>query len=92
MDKLALTGLALAVGGAVGVLMSELVGTAHAGRPGESTYLMAIGVSAPVKLVPMPEGNAGPPVQSPDRSRILVCRGGVFGFGALSVGYHCGAR
>lgn len=88
MDRLAMTGLALAVGGAVGVLAVETVGTAHASRPAERDYLVAIGVGAPVRLVPM--SAVAPHEVLGIRQRTLVCRGGVLGFGALSIGYRCG--
>jgi hypothetical protein len=90
MDKLALTGLALAVGGAVGIVAIETIGTAHASRPGERDYTLAIGVGAPIKLVPTTA--AGPLDVHGTRQRTLVCRGGVMGLGALSVGYRCGGN
>ena len=88
MDRLALTGLALAVGGAIGLLSLEMIGTAYAGRPAERDYLVAVGVAAPVKLVTMP--SSADRSAAAARNRVLVCRGGVLGFGALSVGYRCG--
>lgn len=91
MNRLAMTGLALAVGGAIGLLSLEMVGTAYAGRSADRDYLVAVGVAAPVKFVAMPAMAERTDVVT-GRSRVLVCRGGVLGFGALSVGYRCGTH
>lgn len=51
MDRLALTGLAVALAGALALLAGELIGTAHAGRPAERTYLMALSGGSSLQLV-----------------------------------------
>jgi hypothetical protein len=87
MDRLAMTGLALAVGGAAGILILETIGTAHAGRADGRDYVIAVGVASPVRLV----AQSGDPLafQRGLHYRTLVCRGGVLGVGSLSVGFRC---
>lgn len=88
MNGFALTGLALAVGGAIGILALETIGTAYASRPGDRDYLVAVGVAAPVKFISTP-GAAEASARDNARARVMVCRS-VLGLGALSVGYRCG--
>lgn len=90
MDRLALFGMALAAGGASGVLIAETIGTAHASRPAERDYTVAIGFGAPIKLVQTTAGT--PPGSGGAGQRTLVCRGGVLAFGVFSIGYRCGGN
>ena len=76
MDRLALTGLALATAGATGLLTVELIATAQAGRPQEQAYLAAFSSGSALRLLPR---NPAPavamqgPMANPIRARALVC-------------------
>lgn len=50
MDRLALTGLALAASGAIGLVAVELIGSAQASRPQNGTYVMAISSGSALHL------------------------------------------
>lgn len=89
MDRLALTGFTLMILGAIGILASELVGTAHAGRAGGGSYFAALSSGSSLRLMPLrsdigPEGAA-------QRTRVLACQRMV-DVGGVSVGLRCSAR
>jgi hypothetical protein len=50
MRRTALAGLALSIGGAIGIVTSELVGTAYAGRASERDYLIAISSGSSLEM------------------------------------------
>jgi hypothetical protein len=50
MRRIALAGLALSISGAIGIIASELIGTAYAGRPSERDYLLAISSGSSLRL------------------------------------------
>jgi hypothetical protein len=50
MRRTALAGLALSIGGAIGIITSELIGTAYADRPSDRDYLIAISSGSPLAL------------------------------------------
>lgn len=50
MRRTAVAGLALSIGGAIGIIASELIGTAYADRPSERDYLIAISSGSALKL------------------------------------------
>ncbi len=51
MDRLALSGLAVAIAGSLVLLAGDAVGTAHAGRSDERTYVMALSGGSSLHLI-----------------------------------------
>lgn len=101
MDRLALTGFALAAAGAIGLLAAELVGTAHAGRPGDTAYLVAVSSGSTLRLVPRSQrtllesgaatlvnnAHAAAAGERASHSRLACAR--VVDVSAVSLGFRC---
>lgn len=59
MDRIALTGLVLAIAGAGGIIAAETIGTAHAGRTTDKVFLVAVSNGSALRL--LPQRTATPP-------------------------------
>ena len=82
MRGIALAGLAMSVGGAIGILASELVATAHASRVAEREHLVVIATGPYVVLA----REAGVVTVPP--ARALVCAE-VFQISGVGLGLRC---
>lgn len=94
MERVALTGFTLTILGAMGILTSELVGTAFAGRDGAGSYIAALSTGPALRLVPaeavIQRTTAGTD-QPAHPGRQLQCQR-LLDAGAFSIGLHCRAQ
>lgn len=93
MERVALTGFTLTIMGAMGILASELVGTAFAGRDGSGYYIAALSNGAALRLIPtevVTQRAATAPDQPGHSLRLLQCQR-LIDAGAFQVGLHCRA-
>ena len=93
MRPTALAGLALSVCGAVGVLTTELIGTAYAGRSSGAAYVLAVSSGEGLRLWSdaIRIGSAQQAMDGSMRGRGMVCSK-VFRIAGVSVGYKCQRR
>ncbi len=91
MDRTALTGLALATAGAIGLLSAELIGTAHAGRNGDKTYLVAVSGGSGLLMMTRSRDSRQPPasaaVLEPGNRRLSCAR--MVDMADVAVGFRC---
>ena len=91
MDRIAITGLALAIAGAVGIIAAETIGTAHAGRTTDKVFLVAVSSGSALRL--MPQRSAAVPAMpaiSANERRLDCAR--VVEVTAVSLGFRCRAE
>lgn len=88
MDRIALSGLALSVVGAIGFIANEAIGTAHASRSSDKLFLVAVSSGTALKL--MPQRQSAPmavPVISGSERRLECNR--VVEVTSVSLGFRC---
>jgi len=84
MGRTLVLGWALAIAGAIGVLSSELVSTAHAGGTARRDYLLAISSGEALAL----RRSADAQYSQPRQAATLTCAG-LVDMGVVSIGFQC---
>lgn len=88
MDRMAITGLAIAVAGAAGLIASETIGTAHASRTSEKLFLVAVSSGSALRLMPQRSSTpAAVPLLSGTERRLECNR--VVEVTSVSLGFRC---
>lgn len=87
MDRLALSGLAIATVGLIGLLSAELVSTAHAGRGGERSYLVAVSQGSALTLMRDRSAQTTSATEALGTRRLACAR--LVSVSDLSLGFNC---
>jgi hypothetical protein len=90
MDRLRWYGSMITASAVIGLLASELIGTAHAHRDGRSAYAVAVSSGPELLLRKRRSGSLTSPPAPIEQAqgRILICRS-VVGIAGVSIGYGC---
>ena len=87
MRRIALVGLALSIGGAIGVVSSALIGTAYASRQETRDYLLAVSSGDSLRITAVAEAPFGMHRAVAGR-RGLLCQS-VYRLPGVDIGYLC---